>query len=236
MDRYPLQGRESEMFRLGAAWGGAVGGRPALVLLRGEPGTGRSRLAAETADLATRTGGTVHIAPPVPDESPVLVVLDDAEPATVDALSLGTRMLVVATVRPEDGDRITKPATRIDVRPLPPAALTRLAEAAGHPDAAEALRARTGGLALFAVEALHDLAAGAAGVPESFGALVADRVHRLGEPAARLLRAAAVDGTPNAATLGPVGPAAVAARLLVPAPGGYAFAHELIRDALAGTD
>jgi predicted ATPase len=54
-----LQGRESEVFRLGAAWGAAARGRPALVLLTGRPGVGRTALAHEAARLAGRTGGTV---------------------------------------------------------------------------------------------------------------------------------------------------------------------------------
>jgi hypothetical protein len=236
MDRYPLQGRESEMFRLGAAWGGAVRGRPALILLSGPAGVGRTRLAAETADLAARTGGTVRwvdrARPAAAAGTPTLLVLDDADPADLVPPGAGTRMLVVATVA--DGDRMPADATRIDVRPLAPAALSRLAEVAGQPDAADRIRERTGGLPLFAVEALRDLAAGAPDVPESFDALVGDRVRRLGEPAGRILRAAAVDGKLDPATLAPFGAAAVAARLLVPTRVGYAFAHELIRAALRG--
>ncbi|HEV7897272.1 MAG TPA: AAA family ATPase [Planosporangium sp.] len=52
-------GRESEVFRLGAAWGAAVRGRPSLVLLAGKAGIGKTRVAAETALLARNTGGAV---------------------------------------------------------------------------------------------------------------------------------------------------------------------------------
>src|SRR5437868_404644 len=52
-------GRESEVFRLGAAWGAAARGRPALMLLAGAGGIGKTRLAAESVRLAGKTGGTV---------------------------------------------------------------------------------------------------------------------------------------------------------------------------------
>jgi predicted ATPase len=255
-DRYPLQGRESEMFRLGAAWGGAVRGRPGLILLSGAAGMGRTRLAAETADLAGRTGGTVRwlrgretpdpgVLATLAGNAPVLLVVDDAGPEAVDALrpGAGTRLLVVATVRPDEP--APESATRIDVRPLPPAAVSRLAEAAGQPGAADRIQERTGGMPLFAVEALRDLAAGAPDVPESFDALVGDRLRRLGEPAGRVLRTAAGLGpeadpailaghvdlpVPAVARLCAAG---VEARLLVPTGGGYEFAHELIRAAVS---
>jgi predicted ATPase len=146
-----LVGRESEVFRLGAAWGAAARGRPALILLAGAAGVGKTRLAAETVRLAGRTGGTVLTArcdepdrvyeivtdllrTPA-DREPVLLVLDDlhnADPATVELLhrlargaaDRRTRLLVVATVRPAEGDAALRAledvATRIDVRPLPP--------------------------------------------------------------------------------------------------------------------
>src|SRR4051812_15327865 len=54
-----LVGRESEVFRLGAAWGAAARGRPSWVLVTGAPGVGKTALAAESIRLAGRTGGAV---------------------------------------------------------------------------------------------------------------------------------------------------------------------------------
>src|SRR5688500_12602976 len=45
----PLAGRTAEMDVLRRAWAEAVGGRCRVVLLAGEPGVGKSRLAAELA-------------------------------------------------------------------------------------------------------------------------------------------------------------------------------------------
>ena len=57
--RSGLAGRDSELARLDAAWAAAAGGTPALLLITGEPGIGKTRLAGEVAELAARTGGTV---------------------------------------------------------------------------------------------------------------------------------------------------------------------------------
>lgn len=54
-----LAGRAAETARLAGAWQDAVAGRPALVLISGEAGIGKTRLAGEVADLAGRTGGVV---------------------------------------------------------------------------------------------------------------------------------------------------------------------------------
>jgi DNA-binding SARP family transcriptional activator len=47
---YPLVGRHSEFRALLNAWHGATAGRPSLVLIRGEAGIGKSRLAEELID------------------------------------------------------------------------------------------------------------------------------------------------------------------------------------------
>jgi predicted ATPase len=145
--RAALAGRERDVFRLGAAWGAATRGRPALLLLVGEAGVGKTVLADEAVRLAHATGGTVLRARcdrPLPqpvvdlldgpgDLGPTLLVLDslhDARPPDVDLLrrtaqrfagGTRTRVLVVATVRSAAGEAALEAladlATRIDVRP-----------------------------------------------------------------------------------------------------------------------
>ncbi|MEV4413136.1 AAA family ATPase [Catellatospora sp. NPDC049609] len=53
-----LAGRGTEAAALTAAWTAAVAGRPGLVLLAGQAGMGKTRLAAYAAELALSTGGT----------------------------------------------------------------------------------------------------------------------------------------------------------------------------------
>jgi DNA-binding SARP family transcriptional activator len=55
----PFVGRGPELARLGAAWAGALAGQRRLVLVTGEAGIGKSRLAAELAEHAERDGATV---------------------------------------------------------------------------------------------------------------------------------------------------------------------------------
>ncbi|MGX6604753.1 ATP-binding protein [Micromonosporaceae bacterium Da 78-11] len=55
----PLPGRAPETRLLAHAWREAVAGRPALVLISGEAGIGKTRLAGEAVALAGRTGGDV---------------------------------------------------------------------------------------------------------------------------------------------------------------------------------
>jgi DNA-binding SARP family transcriptional activator/tetratricopeptide (TPR) repeat protein len=54
-----LAGRAAEVGRLADAWHSANAARPALVLISGEAGIGKTRLAAEAVDLARRSGGAV---------------------------------------------------------------------------------------------------------------------------------------------------------------------------------
>ncbi|HXF86600.1 MAG TPA: AAA family ATPase [Anaerolineales bacterium] len=55
----PFVGRAAEMDEVSAAWSRAASGRGGLLLISGEAGIGKSRLAAELAMLAERQGGRV---------------------------------------------------------------------------------------------------------------------------------------------------------------------------------
>ncbi|MGH8974640.1 MAG: BTAD domain-containing putative transcriptional regulator, partial [Acidimicrobiia bacterium] len=57
--RVPLVGRDEELARLEAAWSAASSGERRVVLVAGEPGIGKSRLAAEVARRAHSGGGIV---------------------------------------------------------------------------------------------------------------------------------------------------------------------------------
>jgi DNA-binding SARP family transcriptional activator/tetratricopeptide (TPR) repeat protein len=54
-----LSGREPEVARLSLAWTSAAAGDPGLVLLVGEAGIGKTRLAAEVVAIAEATGGVI---------------------------------------------------------------------------------------------------------------------------------------------------------------------------------
>ena len=54
-----LPGRAAELNRLRAAWNDAAAGHPALILVSGEAGIGKTRLAGQLTRIAATTGGTV---------------------------------------------------------------------------------------------------------------------------------------------------------------------------------
>src|SRR5690606_25565815 len=56
---FALVGRQAELARLDRAWADASHGHPALLLIAGAPGVGKTRLLAELADLARASGGLV---------------------------------------------------------------------------------------------------------------------------------------------------------------------------------
>src|SRR5438045_7437561 len=56
----PLRGRKREHALISAGLERVVGGQPATLVLVGEPGIGKSRLALEAADLAARRGFAVR--------------------------------------------------------------------------------------------------------------------------------------------------------------------------------
>jgi hypothetical protein len=108
------------------------------------------------------------------------------------------RLLVVATVRSEEGAPVlaalTDVAERLELGPLPPAAVAELSGVAGHPELADVIAARTGGHPLFVVETLDALVGGDTGIPESLQAAVLSRVRLAGDRTEEVLRAAAVLG------------------------------------------
>jgi len=57
--RSMLVGRDAEMAHITHAWSAATAGRPAVLVVAGESGIGKSRLAAEAVRHVTSTGGTV---------------------------------------------------------------------------------------------------------------------------------------------------------------------------------
>jgi predicted ATPase len=210
----------------------------------------RRRLASEAV-----TGFLYALA----EHQPVLLLLDDlhnAGSATVRLLreltrGTGTRLLVIATVRTAEGDAVLEAlsdgSTRLDLGPLPPAAVTRLATEAGQAEFAGDIRDRTRGHPLFVVETLRGLAAGGTGVPASLEAAVTARLGRVGSDTEQVLRAAAVLGvTVDPATLARLVDlplqqtaghceAALSAELLSPADDGYQFTHDMVRDVLYAT-
>ncbi|HEY2791731.1 MAG TPA: AAA family ATPase, partial [Micromonosporaceae bacterium] len=189
--------------------------------------------------------------------TPVLLVLDDLHQAGLATIELmhylirgaaDARLLVVATIRSEDGADILAAlgdvGTRLDLGPLPPEAVAQLAAEAGRPELAASISARTGGHTLFVVETLRALAVGDASIPSSLQSVVLARVRRIGDDAEALLRVAAVLGAaiePDTLA-GMLGIStidstarceqALTARLLVVAGRAYEFANDLIREVL----
>jgi len=191
---------------------------------------------------------------------PVLLVLDDlhhAGDATVELLhylprhAAGGRLLVVATLRAEEGEPVRRAlaevAERLDLGPLDTRAIARLATAAGQDAMVGEIARRTRGHTLFVVETLRGLAAGESGVPESLRDSVLARVRRAGGTAEELLRAAAVLGPsfapPVVAGLLDIGTQEAArrcerilpTRLVVEAGRAYEFANDLIQEVLYET-
>jgi DNA-binding SARP family transcriptional activator/tetratricopeptide (TPR) repeat protein len=190
-------------------------------------------------------------------DRPMLLVLDDLHQAGLATIELlhylvrkagDARLLVVATVRSEDGADVLASLAdvgeRLDLGPLPPDAVAQLAADAGHAELADSISARTGGHTLFVVETLRGIAVGDPSIPSSLQAAVLARVRRAGDSTAALLRAAAVLGAaiePNTlASMLDIAPVdstdrcehALTARLLVVADRTYEFANDLIREVL----
>src|SRR5580692_10094694 len=136
-----LIGRSAELSTLESAVDSAAGGRGGSLFLAGDAGVGKSRLARETAALATRrgflvlTGRAVESAVPVPFR-PVTEALMGAARAGVvpDAPAIADYRAVLGTLvpewsRPDGGDAEVSPVTigealrRLLARPGRPAGL-----------------------------------------------------------------------------------------------------------------
>lgn len=192
--------------------------------------------------------------------TPVLLSLDDLQNAGRSTIELlhylarhthGVQLLVVATVRVEEGsdaiDSLADVADRLDLGPLPRAAVLQLAVAAGRPEHADRILQRTRGHTIFVVESLRALAAGDAGVPGSLQDAVVARVRFAGRQVERLLRAGAVLGASfdletAANILGDPLPAvaargedALAAHLLMASGRDYEFCNDVVREVVYAT-
>jgi DNA-binding SARP family transcriptional activator len=196
-------------------------------------------------------------------QQPLLLAVDDLHQAGASTLELlhflvrrlaGDRLLVVATVRAEEGAEalaaLAGAGRVLELGPLPPPAVAELARRYGVAELATPVLERTRGHTLFVVEALRAAAEGdrqgPAGVPASLRDAVLARVRRTGPEVETLLRAAVVVGAAFdlevvADLLGvPVEEAAaraeraLAARLLVEAESGaaYELANDLVREVL----
>jgi DNA-binding SARP family transcriptional activator/tetratricopeptide (TPR) repeat protein len=189
--------------------------------------------------------------------APVLLVLDDLHNAALATLELlhllarrltTERLLVVATVRTDEGAEVSRQladvTVRLEVGPLDADAVQQLAVAAGLPELGPSIAARTGGHPLFVVETLRAIRDGDEGVPSSLTAALHSRVARLGPEVAELARAAAVLGTsfePSVVARLVDAPTSAALRgcerlveagLAVVAGRAYEFANDLVQEVL----
>ena len=141
-------------------------------------------------------------------DSPALFVLEDAHLADEASLALCRRIadapdrpwLVAASRRPYGQPAVPDTATRLTLRPLPPADVallaTAIADRALPDDALAAIARRSGGNPLAIAELAREVASGgsAGELPDSVEALVAARLDSLEADDARLLRVASVLG------------------------------------------
>jgi DNA-binding SARP family transcriptional activator/tetratricopeptide (TPR) repeat protein len=236
---------------------GLVGLFPVLESVLGHPDVGRGSAEFE---LRRAYEAVTHVLTGLAADRPALLVLDDlhnAGLATIELLHylarhlVGTRLLVLGTIRVEEGEAalaaLADVTVRADVGPLPAAAVAHMVAAAGLPEHAETIARRSRGHTLFVVETLRALAAGEAGAPPSLQQVVLARLRRTGPATEELLRAGAVLGaTVDPATVADmVGltpqvaaqrcAVAAAARLLVVAGRNYEFANDLIQEVLYAT-
>jgi DNA-binding SARP family transcriptional activator len=112
-----LAGRAAEVGRLTTAWAAATAGRPALLLIAGEGGIGKTRLAAELARSVEATGGRVFTARCYTGErslflQPLVDALDSALtalPAARLRMLVGTRAAALTGLWPDLADELGAP-------------------------------------------------------------------------------------------------------------------------------
>jgi len=120
-DGYPFVGRQAELELVAAAWDDARAGGPGLILLGGEPGIGKTRLAMEHARRAHREGADVlvgrcdeDLAVPYQPFAEALSRAVRQLPADELASLLGTRGAELVRLVPDLADLVP------DLRPPPP--------------------------------------------------------------------------------------------------------------------
>ncbi len=227
---------------------------PAGRATAGAPAGGRATALADTqADRAALFAGLVDVVGRLGAGRPVVLVVDDvhlADESTGDWLRVAARrgrgLLAVVTTRPGAALPVAPDAT-LTLGPLDLATAARLV----GDDRAAALHRRSGGhplflLALAASEGEGDGPGNGDALPVAVTAAVAERLAALGGAAPTLVAAAVlgpeVDVGLLADVLGRPAPvllddleAGLAQRALVERGSGFAFAHELVREAAAAT-
>lgn len=223
-----------------AVLAGVLGRRPTsdVVLdVLADPSWSRAAVFEALLDAVVRAG----------DSRPTVLVLDDLHAAGTSTLEwlrfavrrgAGRPLLVIVAWRSGEGSPLELPGPVLELGPLDEEAV---AAVVGR-DRAAALHARSGGHPLFLVE----LAAAPAGeLPRSIRDAVGQRCEAAGPDVAGTLRTAAVLGSTVdvdllAAVLGrPVAvlvehlEEGVRSRLLEEGPGGFAFGHEVVQQAVA---
>ena len=220
----------------------AAGSLPGLAAALAGPGTAYDVFAALRAEVGDR---------------PAVLVLEDvhwADEATLDVLRIlgrrvaGTQLLVVVTYRddpldPADPLRVAlgdlasaAGVVRIPIEPLSPRGVRALA--AGHSVDPEELVRRTGGNPFYVTEVLD---AGGDGIPATVRDAVLARTARLDDDTRRAVDAIACSPQPAEEwLLDALGEehvasaaAGVAAGILAEAGAGFAFRHEIAREAIA---
>src|SRR5215211_8198264 len=124
-----LRGRTVELRTLAEALGRAAGGRPAIVVVEGEAGIGKSRLLAEALEAARSRGLEV-----VAGRGPLVLGLDDlqwADPSSLLTLGALARRLTVGPVALEAFDAAG--AHRLALGQLDPEAVAELVAEGGRP-------------------------------------------------------------------------------------------------------